>query len=401
MNRRIKVVWLCHMVNEKLNDYFGTNLNMTAYWMTQFLDVIKGRNIDIHIVAPNYFTNKKIEFELEGVHYHLYKYYSGIIKDPRYAYLEIALRRQRNIIEATSELIDSIAPDIIHLFGAENITYSSGVLPYIEKTPVLVSFQGYIQLAEQKGSFLRNYVINKRSVTESEILKHCKYISFGEFEGSSRNYYENNYGSAKIYPINFPFKKAALDATTVKKEFDVVFWGRVTVDKGVEDLLQAMLILKKKRPDIRCLILGGGSEEYMKKLRDYVSSNSLSENVVFGGFQRTDEELFSNAAKALVYVLPTHYDALPGSIRESMLLKLPVVTYPVGDIPLLNKTKQCVLLADYLDVNSLAGKIDSVLTDEELRSELIVNAFEQACLYGSGERIADQIEACYREILNG
>ena len=175
--------------------------------------------------------------------------------------------------------------------------------------------------------------------------------------------------------MNFPVKLPNIDASIVKKEYDIVFWGRVTVDKGVEDLINAVYIFKKKRPNISCLILGGGSEEYRSKLDALVSEKELDSNICFGGFQKTNEELFSNASKAKVYVLPTHYDALPGSIRESMYMKLPVVSYPVGDIPQLNKNKECVLLAKYLDIEDLASKISQLLDDEIMRNRLIANSY--------------------------
>lgn len=399
MDKKLKVVWLCHFISDELNEYFNTKENIGAYWMTQFLDIMRNRDVEIHVVAPNYYTNRDVEFELNGISYHLYKYYSGLINSTRYAYFELALRDEKNIVSATSKYIDEINPNIVHLFGAENITYSRGILPYIGKIPTVVSFQGYIQLAELKGSFARKYAIRKRVRTENEILSTCPYVTFGDFEGFSKRYYLEHYGKGKVFNINFSFKKVDIDATRVKKEYDIVFWGRVTVDKGVEDLIQAVQILKDKKPNVKCLILGGGSEEYRAKLDKIVSDNNLKKNVIFGGFQKTDEDLFNNASKAKVYVLPTHYDALPGSIREGMYMKLPVISYPVGDIPELNKEKECIQLAKYKDIEDLADKIDILLSDEDKYQKQVENAYDVVSLTGSEDYIAGQFMTCYQGIL--
>lgn len=371
--KKIKVVWLCHLTNEQLDNHFNQEMNMCAYWMTQFINIVKHENIELHIVSPNYYNNKNTDFSIDEVNYHLFKYYSGF-GGTKSAIVECTIF-SRILKKKVQRIISLINPDIIHLFGAENITYSQGFLPFIKQDNTVLTFQGYIQQAKCSGHFFRRLTITKRVKNEDAILKEVKNITFGDIEENCREFYKKKYGKGVCHILNFPIKLPSIDASTTKKEYDIVFWGRVTVDKGVEDLINAVYILKKKRPNISCLILGGGSEEYRLKLDALVSEKGLESNICFGGFQKTNEELFSNASKARVYVLPTHYDALPGSIRESMYMKLPVVTYPVGDIPQLNKNKECVLLAKYLDIEDLASKISQLLDDEIMRYRLIANSY--------------------------
>ena len=130
-----------------------------------------------------------------------------------------------------------------------------------------------------------------------------------------------------------------------------------------------------------------------------VTEKDLEGNIIFGGFQKTNEELFGNAAKAKIYVLPTHYDALPGSIREGMYMKLPVISYPVGDIPQLNKNKDCVLLAEYLDIKDLASKIEILLHDDDLRNKLIANSYSEVATTNDTSYIANQFMETYRSLI--
>lgn len=395
---KLKVVWLCHLTNDDLDRHFGIEKDMCAFWMTQFISIVKDQPIELHVVTPNYYTNENVNFQIGNVFYHLYKYYSGL-GNAKTAFVELAIRNEKPIVKAVGKIVNNINPDIVHLFGAENITYSKGILPLVDKYPTLVSFQGYIQLAELKGSFFRQYTMKCRIKTENEILRKCPNISFGEFEGQSRQYYIEKYNTGKIHTINFPFKVPDVDASKVEKEYDLVFWGRVTVDKGVEDLINAVEIVKRNNKNVKCLILGGGSSEYRQKLDKMVADKNLEDNIVFGGFQKTNKELFGNAAKAKIYVLPTHYDALPGSIREGMYMKLPVISYPVGDIPQLNKKKECVKLAEYKNIHSLAHCIDELLNNNEMCNTYIANAFDEVSRSSNELFIANQIMNTYKSLI--
>lgn len=396
--KKIKVVWLCHLTNEHLDNHFNKEMNMCAYWMTQFIDIVKHENIELHIVSPNYYNNRNTDFSIDGVNYHLFKYYSGI-GGTKSAIVECTIFSQILKIKI-QKIISLIKPDILHLFGAENITYSQGFLPFIKQNNTILTFQGYIQQAKCSGNFFRRLTISKRVKNEDAILKDVKNITFGDVEEKCREFYMKKYGKGVCHILNFPIKLPNIDASSIKKEYDIVFWGRVTVDKGVEDLINAVYILKKKRPNISCLILGGGSEEYHSKLDALVYEKGLESSIHFGGFQKTNEELFSNASKARIYVLPTHYDALPGSIRESMYMKLPVVSYPVGDIPQLNKDNECVLLAKYLDIEDLASKISQLLNDEAMRNRLIANSYSLVSRMNDTS-IAKQFMDIYRRLLIG
>lgn len=400
MKCHYKVVWLCHVANDELNAYFNKDVPQCAYWITQFLDIMKDQGLDIHVVTPNYYTNTDDCIKIDGVTYHLFKYHSGLLSD-RACVLEIALRRESNIKRKVANIIISINPDLIHLYGAENITYSSGVLPLLNKYPVLVTFQGYIQQSKVIGGLIKGIVARRRIRTEDEILRKVKHITFGEVEINSRTYYVSKYKNEDTLYLNFPTKDPSIDASMVTKEYDMVFWGRITPNKGVEDFIRGISILKKNHENIKGLILGGGSDEYLSYLQGLVKDLGVDSNIVFGGFQKTNEELFANAAKAKVYVLPTYFDALPGSVRESMLMKLPVVTYPVGDLPELNKNANCIILAKYRNIEDLAENIERLLTDIALRSELTENAYQMMSLQNNNHYIASQMMRCYKHcILN-
>ena len=123
------------------------------------------------------------------------------------------------------------------------------------------------------------------------------------------------------------------------------------------------------------------------------------DNIEIAGFQKTNEDLFSKASKARVYVFPTHFDAMPGSIRESMQMKLPVISYPVGDIPILNKDRYSVMLAEYRNVRDLSICIEKLLSDSVLYNDLMNNAYKTVSEAVSEETIRQQFLDLYNNII--
>jgi len=78
------------------------------------------------------------------------------------------------------------------------------------------------------------------------------------------------------------------------------------------------------------------------------------------------KEMYELAQQGRIYVLPTHFDGLPGSVREAMFLKIPVITTPVGALPSLNIEKQCIVLSEVGNPEKLGGNIRRLLTDVKL-----------------------------------
>lgn len=397
--KKLKIVWLCHLANVELNHYFNIEKNEIASWMTLFIDLCRAEyDWDIHIVAPNYYTNKNQVVKIGSVTYHLFKYYSGLIPS-RLSYLELAVRKEKNIETIVPKIINFINPDLIHVFGSENITYSRGILPLKNRYPVLISIQGLVSWTVKKGNLLSRVIVNRRMKTENEINSLFDNFTFGDNDSLFVKRFNKMFPKKNIYKLKFPTKIVSIDATKIKKEYDLVFWGRITVNKGIEDFIQVVAILIKRKPTISAIIIGKATANYLFTLKQLVSKLAISSNVTFAGFQKTDEELFRLAAKARVYVLPTYFDGFPGSIRESMFLKLPVVSYPVGSIPDFNKNKQCLLLAKERNVHDLGEKIWSLLSDDTLYFQIINNAYDEICKICSNDDVGIQIKNAYFNIL--
>lgn len=393
---KIKVVWICHFANELIAKQIGIDSNLNfAPWIAELIKLFKDETqISLSIVAPNYYNNKDITFKIDNIDCYLYKYQPSIFpfeaRNLSYNFIT-----SRNSAE---KIIKKIQPDLIHLHGSENPVYSASLLPLISKYPVLVTLQGYVCLSRKPNNLIRRYVRWNRIRIEREINTKASYFTIANEEGlNTLNTFTT---TAKIYRDHYPTSKPDVSTSDFPiKKFDIVYYARISKDKGIEDFLKALRILKNSYPSIRSVIIGRGTPSYVEYITSLITKFDLTENVLFAGFQASQQDVFKLAAQARVYVLPTHFDGLPGSIREAMFMKLPVVAYAVGGIPSLNEDKECITLAEKQNINDLVGKINLVFDDTERTNRLVKNAYEVITNKYDNGKIYSNLIDIYRDIL--
>ena len=120
----------------------------------------------------------------------------------------------------------------------------------------------------------------------------------------------------------------------VREEFDfspdvavVTFVGRMSPEKGLPELIEALAMVRSRFPAVRTLLVGGHTVEHRGKglherLLARIGELGLQDVVRFTG-TRTDVERLLRGSDLLV--LPSHREGLPRSIIEAMATALPVV----------------------------------------------------------------------------
>lgn len=393
---KYKVVWLCHFTNDYLNNYFGIEKKELSRWIDSFTNIVIGNEqLDIHIVAPNYWTHEDLVIKRENITYHLYRYIHT--KNVRIGVLEQLFTKERYIKNKIKKIIDGIAPDVIHLFGSENMDYSCGILNYIGNKNVVISIQGHINKTKDKQAFPRNLVINYRKKLERKINSSFDTITISTKKPTS-TYISDNYP-------NITCKRTLFFPTTIpqyhdniEKKFDLVFWGRICREKGFIDLLDALHILKQEGHLVTLLVIGKLENASKNEIFEKIERYGIKEQIEFAGFLKDTDTMFKRAQEGRIYILPTHYDGMPGSVREAMHLQIPVITTPVGSLPNLNKEKECVILSETGNIEELSDNIARLLNDKELYDTLKKNAKEYANNHFSNKEILTQLLDLYKEI---
>lgn len=393
--KMMRIVWLCHFANKEVAEKLGILTQpMLAPWMNDFIELFRNKDdVEIIIVSPNYYADEEIDFFVDNIHIYLFKYKLKYL--PKVAYnLTFNYGISRSSIK---NIISRIKPDIIHLFGSENPHYSSGFLDLYTQYPILVSIQGFVQLSPRPNKLVSQYIRWNRIRFENLINHKAKYFSIPTHDTLTKISGVNPL-SIK-YQTNFPTTVPTVNSDDYpEKKYDLVFYARVTQNKGVEDFIEAVHILKERINGIKAIIIGGATERYSSFLKKMVNSLGLCNNIEFAGFQPTQQEVFKLAVQAKIYVLPSYFDGTPGTIREAMYMKLPVVAYNVGGIPSFNEEMECITLAESRNIADLVDKIRLVMTDNERTARLVNNAYEQAKLKLNNNIVYDNFISIYNNI---
>lgn len=374
MDKKYKVVWLCHFDNEEVHQalQLNTRLYEFAPWITIALKTIENNHyFNLYVVAPRYDIKSVRRIEIRGVNYIFYnphiKWNYHILHNRFFDidYITNFYEHKRIV----NDLVNSINPDIVHLFGAENPYYSSTILPIADKYPTILTVQGFCSHSKQR---LTGYQ-KQRSQIELEIIKKM-YVAFYETKKQGSDIkrinpdielFYHTYGSYRIE--NPPICK--------EKKYDIVFFARICKDKGILDLLEAIKIIKIRKPDVSLCVIGSGDVDEFKR---YAEKLDIDNNIVWAGFQPTRDDVYRLAVQGKLCVLPTYHDIIPGTIMESMFLRIPVVAYATDSIPEINETGEVIKLVPTGDVLSLANMIYLVLSKGESSDSLTEKAYIRA-----------------------
>ena len=148
--------------------------------------------------------------------------------------------------------------------------------------------------------------------------------------------------------------------------------GRAVEKKGYDDLLQALAYLPADI-DWRFVHVGGGP--LIDKLKQKASSLDIAAKVEWRGAQ-SHQHVLHAYRDADVFVLPCRIaddgdrDGLPNVLLEAQSQKLPCVSTSISGIPELVKDRETGLLVQPNDPVGLAGAIQELLTQPELREQL-------------------------------
>jgi len=121
-----------------------------------------------------------------------------------------------------------------------------------------------------------------------------------------------------------------------KSVTNILFLGRISKDKGLSELLDAINILKYKyNRDIFLKLVGNG--EYIDELKQRSIDLNIKDLVSFEGPVYDDDIKKKYYFETDIYILPTYHEGFPRTLYEAMIFGTPIITTFVGGIPALMK----------------------------------------------------------------
>ncbi|MEM2741232.1 MAG: glycosyltransferase, partial [Nitrososphaeria archaeon] len=163
----------------------------------------------------------------------------------------------------------------------------------------------------------------------------------------------------------------------------VIYYGRISKEKGIFDLLRAWNIIEKKVDAY--LYLAGRFEDYKTRVKfdETIKKYNLKAVKYLGYLDRN--KLFKIASTASVLAYPSYRDAFPLTVLESLFMGLRVVAYEIPALSFLYQQNPNVELIPVGNFKRLALAIISNLGKPFKKDETTTKLLDK---YSSWEKVA-------------
>ena len=176
----------------------------------------------------------------------------------------------------------------------------------------------------------------------------------------------------------------------------IAFLGHLGARKGVPELIEAFQRPQLQSRQWTATIAGDGE---IQRFRDAVAAAGLAQRVAVPGW--LDRKGASSLLRSSdIFVLPSHFEAMPIAVLEAMARGVAVITTPVGALPEFLTDGETALLVAPGSPEQLADAIAHLLDAPEERARLGATG-QQVFATGFDIQVtATRVLALYRSVLH-
>lgn len=287
-------------------------------------------------------------------------------------------------------LMDIPNDSIIHLHAIDPFMLPiSYLVAKIKKIPLVFHIRGDPNSRGKKDLLFHVY---KKIVLENVLKKSKKIIALNE---DYKTFFVENYHInpklIKVIPNATNFKIIS-KPRKIKKLKNLLFIGRLSVEKNIDKIMEALSILHDK--NLKLFIAGEGEKK--EELSNLVKTLKLEKNIFFlGNLDR--KQLYQQYLKSDVVILPSEYECFSSVLLEAMATGTPIIA---SNIP----GTRCIIKNNYNGLlvkptsEEIAKAIAKLIKNPKLKEQLTKNGLKEIKKY-SWDKVVKQTEEVYREVL--
>jgi glycosyltransferase involved in cell wall biosynthesis len=170
----------------------------------------------------------------------------------------------------------------------------------------------------------------------------------------------------------------------------VMYVGRLTVQKGLHNLIRAFARVVEKAPKTLLLVVGSGEQEI--ELIEMAAEYGIGGNVIFAGFQRGKEWRDAFGVSSMT-IMPSVSEPFGLTPFESAAFGVPALVSKQSGVAEVMRT---ALKVDFWDTDEMANQMLAVTRSPELQQQLSEDSYReiQALSWGNTAR---KFMAVYRK----
>jgi glycogen synthase len=371
------------MLGWELPPFNSGGLGMACY---QLCKALSKKDLDIEFVLP-YRADHGIDFMKitaahpqgvasvirSGIAYDSYKY---ILEDGSEQWLDI-YAQQELFEHAVARLVETTEFDIVH--AHDWLTFRAALRAKEAKGCPIILHVHSVE-SDRSGSRHGNPLVEE--IEELALLAADRVIAVSQHTKNAimRDYgvpadkievVHNSIEPGDVTPLCPNNAYHYLDTLKSQGWRVVTNIGRLTVQKGLPNLLKAAQIVVAKAPKTMFLIVGSGEQYY--ELVTMAAQLGIGKNVLFADFQR-GKRWRDAYAIADLFVMPSVSEPFGLTPLEAIGYGTPaLITHQSGVSEILHNC----LKVDFWDINEMANQITAVVQSDTLRDVLQANAYRE------------------------
>ena len=162
-----------------------------------------------------------------------------------------------------------------------------------------------------------------------------------------------------------------------KDDFVCTYIGRIDREKGIEEYLQAMSLLKNNKK-VKGLVVGRIDSKYALRLK----KDARSKNIIFVGYV-PNNLIYKILSISDCIVIPTQVEEAFGvTALEAMYMKIPIISSDSGNLPYLLRNSNAPIVKRNKDfVVNLAKKTSQISSSSQERKHIGVQEYNNSQKY--------------------
>lgn len=217
--------------------------------------------------------------------------------------------------------------------------------------------------------------------------KPIEIIANGNVNGVDLNYY-----SAEIIQSNIKKIKSELN---LENDFVFVFVGRITKEKGIEELILAFEKLNLIYNNVSLLLIGDFEDKHLlnKKVINEIVNNP---KIISLGFK---DDIRPYVALSNILVLPSYREGFPNVVLQASALGIPSIVTDINGSNEIIKNGINGYICQSKDINSLFEKIELAVKNKIHLKLLGENAKLEVCKKFSNQLVWQELLKFYKNRL--
>jgi glycosyltransferase involved in cell wall biosynthesis len=332
-----------------------------------------------------------------------------------------------NLSREIRNIINEYSPDLIHIWGTEDIWGLLTPRKFVQKAVLLETqgmksaisrvFHGGLTISEQLACIGLKEIL-KGSTIFHERERHRKWESIDKAIISGHHFIavQTEWMEAQVRVINCQAKIFRSDRLLRNIFYEKSPWkysDKTTIFcsaaypspfKGLHVVIRAMAILKNHLPNVQLRIAGGlqksgiRQDGYIAWLNREIKKLHLDSCIAWLGpisASQMADEIKSSAAM----VLPSFIENCSNLMQEGMMIGAPLVVSYVGGLPSLARDEESVLFVPAGDEVMCAHQIERLILDQSLAERISHRAREIALERNNYKKVIQNQIDIYRQVI--